>query len=57
MMYAEFHGGYIAPCEVIQEIPGWATVVLRPPPPYQQHSWSQWIRKSQLLTEDQVTEA
>jgi hypothetical protein len=54
-MYAEFHGGYIAPCEVVKEIPGWAKVILRPAS-HPRLSWSQWIRKAQLLTEDEVIE-
>jgi len=56
-MYAEFHGGYIAPCEVITEIPGWTKVLLRLPEPYEQLNWAQWIRKSQLLNENEVIEA
>lgn len=61
-MYVEFPGGtrepdgYIAECEVIREIPGWAKVILHPAPPNQRHSWSQWVRKSQLLSESDVTE-
>lgn len=62
-MYVEFPGGarepdgYIAPCEVIKEIPGWAQVRLRPAPPNDDLSWSQWVRKAQLLRPDEVEES
>ncbi|QHB37468.1 hypothetical protein SEA_LEOPARD_62 [Mycobacterium phage Leopard] len=59
-VYVEFPGGavdpepYVVPCEVVKEIPGWAKVVLRPAPPRQRHDWSQWVRKQQILTENDV---
>lgn len=61
--YVEFPGGtrepdgYIVPCEVIREIPGWVQVRLTAAPPNHMHHWKQWVRKSQLLTEEQVTES
>jgi len=54
-MYAEFHGGYIVPCELIKRMPGWALVRLRPLEPYDHLSWTQTIRLSQLLTEQEVS--
>lgn len=59
-MYVEFPSGtaypdgYIAECEVLYEIPGWVKVVLRPAPPRHRHSWSQWVRKARLFSEDDV---
>lgn len=63
MMYIELPGGarhpdgYIVPCEPTgRESGGQVQVVLRGAPPYQRHEWTQWVRKTHLLTEDEVAE-
>lgn len=63
MKYVEFPSGtrcpdgYIAPCEILYEIPGWVKVVLRAAAPYQRHDWAQWVRKCHVLDEKDVVEA
>lgn len=57
-VYVEFPGGtrepdgYITEATVAKRIPGWAQVVLTAAG----LSWKQWVRESQLLSEDEVTE-
>lgn len=46
--------GYVAPCRVLKEIPGHAQVLLSAAPPYERHNWVQWVRKSQLVAEDDL---
>lgn len=59
-MYVEFPGGtrhpdgYIAPCEIVKRIPGWAKIRLAPAPPNEKYAWSQWVRESQILTDEEV---
>lgn len=59
-MYVRFPGGttypegYVVPCDVIREMPGWTQVRLTAAPPKHMHHWKQWVRNTQLLTDKEV---
>jgi len=57
-VYVEFPGGtrepdgYITEATAVKRIPGWVQVILTAAG----LSWRQWVRESQVLREDEVTE-
>jgi hypothetical protein len=59
-VYVEFDGGtrnpggYIVPAEELKSIPGWSFVRLRPASPNESLSWTQWVRLSQIVPDDEL---
>jgi hypothetical protein len=60
-VYVEFDGGlanpggYVVPADELKSIPGWSFVRLRPAPPNDHLSWTQWVKLDQILSDDEVT--